>query len=58
MTPDRLPEVLVDARNLISLSEHILAENLPPDTPLLEGVLLVIRTALEKLNQASKQIQD
>ena len=57
MTPDRLSEVL-DARNLISISERILAENLPAETPLLEGVLLIIRTALEKLDHASKQIRD
>jgi len=57
MTPDRLSDVL-DARNLISISERILAENLPAETPLLEGVLLIIRTALEKLDHASKQIQD
>jgi len=57
MTPNRLSELL-DARNLISISERILAENLPAETPLLEGVLLVIRTALEKLDHASKQMQD
>lgn len=57
MTQDRLSEVL-DARNLISISERILAENLQAETPLLEGVLLIIRTALEKLDHASKQMQD
>ena len=57
MPPDRLSEVL-DARNLISISERILAENLPTETPILEGVLLIIRTALEKLYHASKKMQD
>lgn len=57
MPPDRLSDVL-DARNLISISEHILANNLPPETPLLEGLVLILRSALEKLDHASKQMQD